>query len=54
MPKVGDVVRVVNGRLADTASETALIRPDRLTTAVWIVRTASIAPTDPEDRGGDG
>jgi len=54
VPKVGDVVRVVNGRLADTASETALIRPDRLTTAVWIVRTASIAPTDPEDRGGDG
>jgi hypothetical protein len=39
-PAVGDVVRVVNCRLADNASETTLIRPERLTTAVWSVPSA--------------
>ncbi len=42
-PEVGDVVRVVNCRLADDAGGTSLIRPDRLTTAVWTVRSAAAA-----------
>lgn len=40
-PEVGDVVRVVNCRLADDVGEAALIRPDRLTTAVWTVRSTA-------------
>jgi hypothetical protein len=45
-PAVGDVIRVVNCRLADDAGETALIRPERLTTAVWTVRRAAAAAAD--------
>lgn len=37
-PATGDVVRVVDCRLADDAGDTAVIRPDRLTTALWTVR----------------
>ncbi len=53
-PEVGDVVRVVNCRLAD-AEGAAVIRPDRLATALWTVRRAT--PTDREhgaatDSGG--
>lgn len=39
-PEVGDVVRVVNCRLAD-AEDAAVIRPDRLATALWTVRGAT-------------
>jgi hypothetical protein len=56
-PAVGDVIRVVNCRVADDAGETALIRPDRLTTAVWTVRRATRAvPLDEtgEDAAGNG
>ena len=39
-PEVGDVVRVVDCRLSDDGGEATLMRPDRLTTAVWTIRTA--------------
>lgn len=42
-PQVGDLVRVVNARLVDDGGESALIRPDRLTTAIWTVRPAADA-----------
>jgi hypothetical protein len=38
---VGDVIRVVNGRLADDDGQTALIRADRVTTALWSVEAAA-------------
>ncbi len=53
-PEVGDVVRVVNCQLADDAGETALIRPDRLTTAVWTVHSAARVSEDRKGRAGDG
>ncbi len=40
-PEPGDVVRVVHCRLADGAGDVAVIRPDRLTTALWTVRRAT-------------
>ena len=39
-PEAGDVVRVVNCRLANEAEAVTLIRPDRLTTALWTVSRA--------------
>jgi len=53
-PEVGDVVRAVNCRRADDGDETALIRPDRLTTAVWTVRSAAGASEDGNAGAGDG
>jgi hypothetical protein len=46
-PRVGDVVRVVNSRLMEDSGQSALLRPDRLTTALWTVRPAADAPYDP-------
>lgn len=40
-PEVGDVLRVVNCRLTDDSGEATLIRPDRLTTAVWTFGSAA-------------
>ncbi len=39
-PEVGDVVRIVNSRLADELQDVAILRPDRLTTALWTLRRA--------------
>lgn len=49
-PEVGDVVRIVNCRLAEDAEAAAVIRPDRLATALWTVRRAT--PTDGEHGAG--
>ena len=53
-PEAGDVVRVVDARLADGAAAVAVIRPDRLTTALWTVCRASAAREDGPDGENDG
>ncbi len=45
-PEAGDIVRVTNGRLGEDTEGAAVIRPDRVTTALWTVRRAT-----PVDRG---
>ena len=53
-PEAGDVVRVVDARLADDADDVAVIRPDRLTTALWTVCRASAAREDGPDGENNG
>jgi hypothetical protein len=53
LPTVGDMVRIVDARVADETHGTAVIRPDRLTTALWTVRDASARDGQPDDENSE-
>jgi hypothetical protein len=52
-PAPGDLLRLVNCRLSDTAGPEALLRADRLATALWTVASeatsSAVAPATEED-----